>query len=59
MFDNKYFMLFVLVLHSMSIGTVFMAGLTFNSLPIIIFPMVIMNIAVVTVNIIKLSKRIK
>lgn len=59
MFDNKYFMLFVLVLHSISLGAIFMAGLTFNNLPILIFPMAIMNIAFVTVNVIKILKRIK
>jgi len=59
MFDNKYFMLFILVLNSMALGSVLMAWLVSTNLPIIIFPMAIMNTAFVAVNAIKLMNRIK
>ena len=59
MFDNKYFMLFILVLNSMALGSVLMAWLVSTNLPIIIFPMTIMNTVFVAVNAIKLMNRIK
>lgn len=59
MFDNKYFMLFILVLNSMALGSVLMAWLVSTNLPIIIFPMAIINAAFVAVNAIKLMNRIK
>ena len=59
MFDNKYFMLFVLVLHSMTLGSIFITWLTSTNLPVIIFPMAVMSILIVIISIIRLSKRIK